>query len=107
MLVRRGIQRLKSLEEGLAGYAAARGFPLGRKVISIAFLVAKLAVFIAIVVSGFWVLAVTLISVALFLAISALNPSQSKDAYRFKAYGDPDSDYDLNRSPGQPDLKDL
>lgn len=104
MLLKRGYWRLKALESRLAERAQGAGVPGGRQLVRGGFLLAGLAVLGMVLFLSFWILLSLLSLFILYRVIINHRFNDSKDVYWYQAYGDPHGEYELKRTPGQPDL---
>lgn len=106
MLLKRGYWQIKALESRLAERVQVVGVPTGRQLVRSGFLIAGLVMLGALLVLSFWMLLSLLSLSILYWVIVNHRFNNSKDVYWHQAYGDPHGEYELNRTPGQPDLDD-
>ncbi|VVO45791.1 hypothetical protein PS862_00035 [Pseudomonas fluorescens] len=107
MSLKRGYRWLKEFESRVAERAVSAGIPAGKGIVRGSFLVAKLALIGGLLFVSLWLAISIVILIVLFGSLVNAAPIPSKNALRYKAYGDPYGEYEFGRAPGQPDLKDL
>lgn len=107
MSMKRGCRWLKTFESRVVERAEMAGMPGGKFLVCGSFLVIKLAVAAGLLLVSLCFAVSVMILIVLCWAIANGTPIKPKDAFRYKAYGDPYSEYEYGRAPGQPDLKDL
>jgi len=105
--VKRGFRKLKAFESRVVERAETAGMPAGKLLVRGSFLVIKLAIPAGLLLVSLWFTVSVMILIVLCWANANGTPIKPKDALRYKAYGDPYSEYEYGRAPGQPDLKDL
>lgn len=106
ILLKRGCWRIKALESRLAERVQLAGVPASQWLVRGGFLIAGLVMLGALLVLSFWMLLSLLSLSILYWVIVNHRFNSSKDVYWHQAYGDPHGEYELNRTPGQPDFDD-
>ncbi|MDH1440399.1 DUF3742 family protein [Pseudomonas sp. GD03721] len=106
MALKRGYRRITAFESRLAERAVAAGVPVGKSLVRGGFLIAKLALLGGLLFVSFWIFLSLLSLAVLYFLVVNHRLNGSKDFYGYQAYGDPYGEYELHRTPGQPDLDD-